>query len=162
MVGRATAHVDNHPALLLHHVREHRARHEEGALEVDINVVRPRLGIHPVSRGHGLDDARVVDEDIHMPEGVEDARNRCFHLVPLGNVHGQRQCGAPPGLDLLGHCIHLGSTTGKDSHVRALCRQEQGRGPSNAPTPAGDNGHAPGQAPHPRLHKNLSYQRRAA
>ncbi len=111
---RRARHVDDAASAALDHARQHRARDEELAEEVDLDRPAPHLGVDLPERAALLLRAGVVDQDVDRPElalGLGDeALDVCLHRH-VGR-DGQRL--APSRLDRRDRVFKLAQRPGRD------------------------------------------------
>src|SRR6266516_1266863 len=142
---RARADVDDLPVAALAHMRDHGARSEPGAAQVDRHHAVPFLDLDLVEgrprHRHGGEDRCVVHEDIDLPEGLDRGLRHRFHARPVGDVGARRD-----PLETLTPQVYGGGFSGDcvdlcDDDLRAFSRQSERVGLAEAVPAARDDRH---------------------
>ncbi len=91
--------VDDHPRALAHHHGDHAARHQPGALQVDVHHRVPLVLAQLVGEAVGAYPG-VVEEDVDAPEALHRRVDRVHDRRVVAHVAGEGQRGGAGGLAL--------------------------------------------------------------
>ena len=135
---RHTADVDDPPAALLFHKRQHQPRDTNVGHQLNVNVIAEFI-IGQLVEGCAGRRHRIVDQNINAPAGTADVGDKTFDIFHPADVTLKA-----PGINALGLNVgdrlveaFLGAAT--DRHMRAVIGEHQRGGATDAATPAGDH-----------------------
>ena len=94
--------IDDPPASLMSHVRQHREHQEERTPEVGLHRIVVVRQLHVVQRTD-LDDSGVVDQDVDAAVVLDRLRDGAFDILALANIrwHDQHLGGRLPVVDIV-------------------------------------------------------------
>ncbi len=124
--------VDQLPALLRAHDRQHRLGDVEGAREIGLDDLVDALGLQALPIAVGDVRAGVVDEDVEAPELGADVLGDVAHGGGIRHVRRARKRLAAALGDALGHRLERLLAPSGENHRRALARQRHRRGLTDA------------------------------
>ena len=142
-LGGDRGDIDDLAGAALHHVRRHRLAHEERALDVDGEVLVPVLAGERRERGRqfAAEMAGVVDQDVHLPEGIQSLPHHLRAVLLAGHIAFDRQA-AParlPGSG--GRFLRACHVEVGHHHIGSLAGQAGADAAPHAAATAGNDGH---------------------
>jgi hypothetical protein len=88
-----------------------------------------------------LDDAGVIEKDIHPSKRLHDLLEHLLNLSFLGDVNSQDQGLSARGCNGLDRVLQEGVANIRHRHIRAFLRQTLGNRPPNPPRGSRHQGH---------------------
>ena len=141
--------VDDRAAPLFDHRRQHRARHQERALEARVHLRVPLVLVAP-QRVVGHVDAGVVEQHIDPAERLERLERAAGAVLGVANVGPDEDGATARRLDLAGDRGAASLVATRDRHAGAFAGERHRGRPADPGRPAGDQPDLPLEA-HPAI-----------
>jgi hypothetical protein len=131
--------IDDRAAAGLQHRRQHRLEHDEGAGQVDVDLVAP-VGEAGLAQGldHGV--AGIVDEDRRQPGFGDGALEACLHRGLIGGVGDDGMEPQASVAPLLDEALQPAAVTIAGDDVGAKLGEERHQRAPDAAGGTGDDG----------------------